>query len=94
MDETSVITAAEAKVDFLGEIIAAYRSEGFEKGYMRATQDLLACLVYNSERFLQEQNQSENSDLRKVLYAFVDRLERQLDDNVQHHGYVEGGLGI
>lgn len=95
MDEASAITAAEAQVDFLGEIIASYRSDGFEKGYKRASADLLACLVYNSEQFLREHAASqEPADLRKVLYAFVDRLERQLDRNAQSRGYVEGGLGI
>lgn len=92
--DASALIAAEENVDFLGGIIDAYRREGFDAGYERATQDLLACLVANSEEFLHEQQfRQSGKELRRVLYAFVDRLERQLDRNWQSHGF-EGGLGI
>jgi len=91
MTDTAIID--DPNFDVLGGVIEAYRREGFDAGYQRATQDLLACLVLSSEQFLCEQA-SSGQELRRVLYAFVDRLERQLDRNAQAHGYVEGGLGI
>ena len=90
---TDTIIIDEPNSDVLAGVIEAYRRGGFDAGYQRATQDLHANLVLISEEFLREQA-SSGQELRKVLYAFVDRLERQLDRNARTHAYVEGGLGI
>jgi len=91
---TDPVAHANENVDFLGQVIGAYRREGFDAGYRQASRDLLACLVLNSEQFLSERPEGARQELRRVLYAFVDRLERQLDQNWRERGYVEGGLGI
>ena len=94
-DTAQAIAAVEAHADLLGDVIETYRRDGFDAGYQQATRDLLACLVLNSEQFLQERPQGAlPQDVRRLLYAFVDQLERQLDRNLRTRGYVEGGLGI
>ena len=79
--------------DIFGGILEASRREGFDEGYQRAARDLLASLVFNAEEFLRDHPQ-RTAELRKVLYAFVERLERQVDRNANHRGVFEGGLGI
>jgi hypothetical protein len=82
-----------ANVTLYGDLFKAYRREGFDAGYRQATQDLLACLVLKSEQFIAEHPRSDH-ELRKLIYTFVDRLERQIDRNAANRGFVEGGLGI
>jgi hypothetical protein len=92
---TDPVVTANDNADFLGHVIDTYRREGFDAGYQKASRDLLACLVLNSEQFLSERPEGPaRQELRRVLYAFVDRLERQLDRNWRERGFVEGGLGI
>jgi hypothetical protein len=92
---TDPVITANDNAEFLGQVIDAYRHEGFDAGYQQATRDLLECLVLNSEQFLSERPEgTTRQELRRVLYAFVDRLERQLDRNCRERGYVESGLGI
>lgn len=80
--------------DVFGSIVEIYRREGFDAGYRRALHDLLAGLVLNCEEFLRERDAAVSRELRPVLYGFVDRLEREIVRSSEHHGYVEGGLGI
>jgi hypothetical protein len=80
--------------DVLGGVIEAYRREGFDTGYRRATLDLLSAMVLNAEEFLHEQPGDAARKLRPTLYAFIERLERQVERDAQSHRYVEGGLGI
>jgi hypothetical protein len=90
---TQTISRPTRGSDVFGGIIEASRREGFDEGYQRAARDLLASLVFNAEEFLRE-HPDRTQELRKVLYTFVARLERQVDRNAERRGFVEGGLGI
>ena len=90
---TQTINDTEQTPDVFGGIIEAFRRDGFDQGYQRAGHDLLAAMVYNAEIFLRE-HPGREQELRKVLYSFVARLERQIDRSIERHSYYEGGLGI
>ena len=78
----------------LGAVIDAYREEGYERGYSRASRDILDSLVGMSERFLREEA-SESIASRKLIYAYVEFLEREIQAaSGDVPGYVSGGLGI
>ena len=78
----------------LGAVIDAYREEGYERGYARASQDVLDSLVAVAERFLREAHGDEAGS-RKTVYAFVEFLEREIQAaSGDVAGYVSGGLGI
>ena len=78
----------------LDALIDAYRQEGYERGYGRATRDVLDSLVGMAERYLREAGEDSGGS-RKVVYAFVEFLERHIQAaSGDVAGYVSGGLGI
>jgi len=78
----------------LGAVIDAYREEGYERGYDRASRDVLDSLVGIAERFLRESG-GHASQSRQLVYAFVEFLEREIQAaSGDVAGYVSGGLGI
>ena len=78
----------------LGAVIDAYREEGYERGYSRASCDILDSLVGITERFLREAEGDANRS-RQIVYAFVEFLEREIQAaSGDVAGYVSGGLGI
>lgn len=81
-------------VAVMGGMFEAYHREGFELGYRHASSELLARLVLAAEEVLHEQPASAQPQLRKTLYAFVDRIERELTRTSAANDFVEGGLGI
>ena len=90
---TQTISKRPQTADVFGGIIQASRREGFDEGYQRAARDLLAGLVFNAEEFLQE-HPNRVQELRKILYQFVAKLERQIDKSAEQHNDFVGGLGI
>lgn len=60
----------------LDHLLETYRRHGFDAGYDQALRDQLAGLVLQAERFLSGRETSVEE--RKLLYAFVARLESQL----------------
>ncbi len=86
---------------WLGELSAFYRQIGFEAGYAQAARDQLDSAVVIAEQVLREHNLGiEPIDARKLLYAFVARMDRRLGlfaspaTSSVAEGYLEGGLGI
>ena len=88
-------TEAESEsTGILGAVIDAYREEGYERGYERASRDLLDSLVGITERFLRESD-GDSTRSRQTVYAFVEFLEREIQAaSGDVAGYVSGGLGI
>ncbi len=72
-------------------VLEAYRQEGYEAGYRRAVNDLLADFPLIAADFLRNQS-SAPSELRKALRAFEEHLERAAGSSSNH--FVDGGLGI
>ncbi len=90
---TSAEESAES-TGILGAVIDAFREEGYERGYARASQDVLDSLVAVAERFLR-QSPGDDPGARKTVYAFVEILEREIQAaSGDVAGYVSGGLGI
>jgi hypothetical protein len=74
-------------------VLEAYRQEGYEAGYRRAVNDLLADFPLISADFLRSQS-APSPELRKVLRAFEEHLEQAAGASANAHHFVDGGLGI
>jgi ATP phosphoribosyltransferase regulatory subunit HisZ len=74
-------------------VLEAYRQEGYEAGYRRAVNDLLADFPLISADFIRSQS-APSPELRKVLRAFEEHLERAAGASANSHHFVDGGLGI
>ena len=72
-------------------VLEAYRQEGYEAGYRRAVNDLLADFPLIAADFLRSQS-APSPQLRRVLRAFEEHLERTAGASANH--FVDGGLGI
>jgi len=79
-----------------------YRQLGFDAGYARAVADQLEFSVAAAEQVLSDHADSLSgpSDARRLLYAFIEIMDRRLDlfanlaaSRCDAH-YMEGGLGI
>jgi len=89
-------TAASSNDASLGNVfdgvLGAFRQDGYEAGYHRAVNDLLAEFVFISEEFIRSHT-SRQTELRQVFRAFEERLERAAGAPSANH-FVDGGLGI
>lgn len=79
--------------ELLDRLLATSRQQGFESGYQQALRDQLEGLVLQAERFLAGPGAGKVD--RKVLYAFVARLQ----EGLQNPGSIRpadcwDGLGI
>jgi hypothetical protein len=72
-------------------VLEAHRQEGYEAGYRRAVNDLLADFPLIAADFIRSQS-APSPELRKVLRAFEEHLERAAGSSTSH--FVDGGLGI
>jgi hypothetical protein len=85
----------------LAGLLSNYELRGYERGYRRAVEDLLASLVWATEEFLRSQPQSSDEapvasakDRRRLLYEFEEKLEHRIHSLSPDAGYVSDGLGI
>ena len=83
----------------LGSVLGVYEQHGYDAGYRRAVQDVLLSLLGVTEQFIRERGTggSPPEDLRRVVWALGEDLERQLAAGASDRstsGEVEGGLGI
>jgi hypothetical protein len=79
------LTTTPAIGDAFAGVLGAYRDEGFQAGYGRAVNDLLA-------EFLRRRPGASPA-LRAALRAFQDHLEASAGVSVTDH-FVHDGLGI
>lgn len=73
-------------------LLRANRREGFEAGYRRAVNDVLAATVWLAEQSLLEQA-DHTPQLRRAVYGFISHLDRSLRQ-IPAAPSLEGGLGI
>jgi hypothetical protein len=94
----------------LAELSESYRQMGFEAGYAQAARDQLESSVVIAEQILRERSNSFSGplDARRLLYAFIARVDRRLSlyanpASLERDGaagekcateFMEGGLGI
>jgi hypothetical protein len=93
---------AEAEVEpalnnVFDTVLDAYRSDGFEAGYHRAVNDLLADFALIAKEFLRER-ENPSDELRHALRDFQMRFEAHMENAMPASRtvdqYVDGGLGI
>jgi hypothetical protein len=86
--------AADAAVgEAFDGVLGAFRQEGFDAGYRRAVNDLLAEFLLISEEYLHEQP-NPAPGLRETLRSFSRHLERFAEIRRELGNFVDGGLGI
>ena len=77
----------------LSAVLGVYREQGFERGYERALQDLLASLVPVTEQHLRQQGHP-SGEARRLVYGYIEFLENYIRRVSEEAGYVSEGLGI
>ena len=72
----------------LAELSDVYRQWGFDSGYAQATRDHLEMFVCNAEAVLgaRDGTWAERDAARRLLYAFIARLERRMGQFGLDHG--------
>ncbi len=76
-------------------VLDAYRADGFDAGYNRAVNDMLADFALVAREFIREQA-DDSVELRQLLRQFNDRFRYHLEQSsprTRDH-FVDGGLGI
>jgi predicted outer membrane protein len=81
--------------DVFDSVLGAYRAEGFDAGYHRAVNDLLADFVLVAREFIRDQG-DDSPELRQALREFQERFEKHLEQAASGRAdqFVDGGLGI
>jgi hypothetical protein len=78
-------------------VLDVYRATGFEAGYHRAVNDLLADFALIAKECLREHDH-RSDEIRHALRDFRDRFEQHLEQTASTSrvadDYVDGGLGI
>ena len=84
----------------LGSVLGVYEQHGYDAGYRRAVQDVLLSLLGVTEQFIRERRTGpggatpDADDLRRIVWALQEDLERRFERENHASGFVEGGLGI
>lgn len=71
---------------------SAYREQGYDQGYTRATRDIAALLVLATEEFIRAESLGEAD--RRLVRNFLRYAERHVEASSPAFTYVEHGLGI
>jgi hypothetical protein len=89
----SFASEAEPALDGVVDgVLEAYRREGYESGYRRARNDLLADFVLISREFIRDLPTAA-PELRQILRKFEQHLEQSMSERSQFHEFADG-LGI
>jgi hypothetical protein len=91
-DEPGGFGFEDSDTQVLDGLRDAYRQQGYEQGYIRATRDAVAVLVLSVEEF--SRFRALGPVERAVLRDFQRFTERHLDASTPAFTYVEEGLGI
>ena len=91
-DEPGAFAFEDSDTQVLEGLRDAYRQQGYERGYTRATRDAIAMLVLSVEEF--SRFRALGPVERAVLRDFQRFTERHLDAATPAFTYVEEGLGI
>jgi vacuolar-type H+-ATPase catalytic subunit A/Vma1 len=73
-------------------LMSVYRDQGYELGYLRGRNDVLASLLEEIEEYLRENPRLQRTP-RELLYGFADFLDRRLGETAASHEVCDG-LGI
>jgi hypothetical protein len=81
-----------AQAQLVERLLEQHQRRAYGAGYQQAVADLKSMTVWLAESFLREQG-GDASALRRPVYAFVERLERAIQQ-LPRGQFVEDGLGI
>jgi hypothetical protein len=75
----------------LPPLVSAYHERGYEAGYARGKNDVLAAVLETTDEFSRLEPESA-AETRKLLYAFSKFLEEQIQRSPRDsdHGFVDG----
>jgi hypothetical protein len=90
--ERSSPNAEPALNGLVDGVLEAYRREGYEAGYRRARNDLLADFVLISREFIRDLP-TPAPELRQILRKFEQHLEGSMSDRSHFREFTDG-LGI
>lgn len=85
------IDATPASPGLLGNVLDAYRLQGYDAGYARARHEIPCLVASELDDFLREHPET-TPEARRTLLQFESFLLRRAHAQPSH--YVEGGLGI
>ncbi len=76
-------------------VLGAYRADGFDAGYHRAVNDLLADFALVAREFIRGKG-DDSPELLGALREFQERFEKHLEQAGSGGAdyFVDGGLGI
>ena len=89
------VTAEEPALrSVLPSLVSAYCERGYDAGYARGVNDMLAQVLLAADRFARLRPESA-TDTRRLLYAFSEFLEDQVPRTPAYPDhFVAEGLGI
>ena len=79
-----------------GSVLGVYEQHGYEAGRRRGAADVLLLLLSETEESIRRRGLSDDvaGELRRVVWALQDDVQRRVDGPAAGDGFVEGGLGI
>jgi hypothetical protein len=79
-----------------GSVLGVYEQHGYEAGHRRGAADVLLLLLSETEEFIRRRRLSDPvaGELRRVVWALQENVQRRVDGPAPGDGFVEGGLGI
>jgi hypothetical protein len=79
-----------------GSVLGVYEQHGYEAGHRRGVQDVLLLMLSETEELIRRRRLSGDlaGELRRVVWALQDDVQRRTDRPASSDGFVEGGLGI
>lgn len=81
----SIMDEQLEQLDAAPDPLPAYEQQGFERGYYQAVGDILATLVFATERYLRECPACNEAQVRQAIYDFEQFLNEQIRSVSKSH---------
>jgi hypothetical protein len=90
--ESGVIAGDDSAPAIWPALVDVYQEQGFEAGYHRGVNDVLAAFLEATEQFVHARPENA-AETRRLLHEFAGHLEEFLDRSHPHF-FFEDGSGI
>jgi hypothetical protein len=93
--ESSELARQNDGNDIWPALVNVYQEQGYEAGYARGVNDVLAAVLEATEDFIRIRGESD-PEARRLLYAFSEFLENRVRTDAPNENYriFVDGLGI
>jgi hypothetical protein len=91
-NDQSALAVQDRETSALDGVRNAYRQQGYDQGYTRASRDIAALLVLAAEEYIRGEALDEAD--RLLVRGFLRYAERHIEASSSAFTYVEQGLGI